>query len=56
MEGLPIAGHTTGLTSVSRRFLAAVGSVFPVPSVLIALLPDATFTPNSVGTQDNYHE
>ena len=56
MEGLPIAGHTVGPTSVSRKFSTAVGSAFLAPLVLVALLPDATFTLDSVGNQENYHE
>ena len=56
MEGLPIAGRTADSTSVSGRFSAAVGSAFLTPSILIVLLLDATFTPSSAGSQDNYHE
>ena len=56
MEGFPLAGCTAESTSVSGRFLTTAGSAFLVPSVLVALLPDATFTLNSVGNQENYHE
>ncbi|RVW92587.1 hypothetical protein CK203_039384 [Vitis vinifera] len=56
MEGLPIVGCTANSTSISGRFLAAAGSAFPVPSVLVALLLDATFIPNSTGSQNSYHE
>ena len=56
MESLPIAGYTTDLTSVSRRFPAAADSAFPVLLVSVALLLYVTFTPNNAGSQDSYHE
>ncbi|RVW15622.1 Retrovirus-related Pol polyprotein from transposon 17.6 [Vitis vinifera] len=54
MEGLPIARHIAGSTLVSGKFSATVSSVFPASSVSVALLSDATITPNSAGNQDNY--
>ena len=56
MEGLPIARRTVGSTSVSGKFSAIVSNAFPTPSVLVALLPDATITPSSARNQDSYHE
>ncbi|RVW92637.1 Retrovirus-related Pol polyprotein from transposon 17.6 [Vitis vinifera] len=40
-----------GSTSVSGKFSATTGSVFPASSVSIALLPDATSTPAAQGTR-----
>ncbi|RVW41810.1 Transposon Ty3-I Gag-Pol polyprotein [Vitis vinifera] len=48
--------RTAGSTSVSGRFSAAAGSAFLAPSLSVALLPDATFTPSNAESQDNYHE
>ncbi|RVW75298.1 hypothetical protein CK203_055337 [Vitis vinifera] len=55
-EGLPIAGRTAGSTSISGKFSAIASSAFPAPSVSVALLPNATFTPSNAGSQDSYHE
>ena len=56
MEGLPITGRIADLTSISGRFLVVVDSAFPASSISVGLLPDATFTPSNVGSQDSYHE
>ena len=56
MEGLPIAGRTADSTAVSGRFPVVVGNAFPASLISVALLPNVTFTPSSVGGQDSYHE
>ena len=54
--GLAHCGVYNRLDLSLREFSATVSSAFPTPSVSIALLPDATFTPSNAESQDNYHE